>query len=63
MNEWTWTFVWCGVCDEQIVPLGRRRIKHTDPRPECIYCTVRRVLESIRAQVISPEQARSVMGL
>jgi hypothetical protein len=42
VKTWHWTRVWCGVCNEVPVVLGRRWIQHTDERPSCILCQVHR---------------------
>lgn len=50
---WRWTFVWCGICNEQIVVLGRRWIEHTDSRPECVLCGINRIMKDLWSVLVS----------
>lgn len=47
MISWRWTLVWCGECNEGLVVLGHRRIKHTDQRPECVSCLLDKIAEGL----------------
>lgn len=50
---WRWTFVWCGVCNTEVVVLGRRWIRHNDLRPECNLCRIQRIVKELGIELVS----------